>query len=467
MIFDIGLVFFMKNLKRDDIDFGKTDISKLFTKIFVPTLLGLLSGALIYLADGIFLGHGVGSDALAAVNIASPIFLITTGLALMFGSGVSIVVAIHLSRGNYKAANINVTQALFISVFLMVIITIPVFLFPETIASWFGSSDKLMPYVVDYLIYVSPAFLGSMLIVLGMFIIRLDGAPKYVMAANAIPSVLNIIISYIFVFHLDMGVKGAAIATSISQWIGGLMVIIYMFWFSKTLHIYKLKFSRTSLRLTIRNIGYMIKLGISSFIGETAMACTMIVGNILFMRSLQEDGVAAFSVACYLMPLVFMFGNAIAQSSLPIISFNYGLGNTSRMNQTFNISLKVAVAFGIVATLIGIFAKDEVISIFIESGENAHQIAASGFSYYAISFIFLLVNLTLIGYLQSLERFKPATTFTFLRSYIFVIPAFLILPLFLGDIGLWLAVPVSEFLTFCIILIYMVYKSEKQKAAIQ
>lgn len=451
--------------QKDAIDFGKMDISKLFAKIFIPTLLGLLSGALIYLADGIFLGHGVGSDALAAVNIASPLFLITTGLALMFGSGASIVVAIHLSRGNYKAANINITQAFIISIFLMVFISIPVFLFPETIASWFGSSDKLMPYVVEYLIYVSPAFLGSMIIVLGMFIIRLDGAPKFAMAANAIPSALNIIISYIFVYHLDMGIKGAAIATSISQWVGGLMIIIYMFWFSKTLHIYKLKFSKTSLRLTIRNIGYMIKLGGSAFIGETAMACTMIVGNILFMSRLQEDGVAAFSVACYLLPLIFMVGNAIAQSSLPIISYNYGLGIVSRIQKTFHISLKIAVVFGVLAILTGIFAKEEVISIFIKSGDKAFDIAASGFSYYSVSFIFLLLNLTLIGYLQSLERFKPATVFTFLRSYIFVIPAFLILPLFLGDKGLWLAVPASEFLTFIIILFYMLFQKRNKSVS--
>ncbi|MBZ9630441.1 hypothetical protein LB465_06575 [Salegentibacter sp. LM13S] len=449
--------------QRDAIDFGKTDISKLFPKIFIPTLLGLLSGALIYLADGIFLGHGVGSDALAAVNIASPLFLITTGLALMFGSGVSIVVAIHLSRGNYKAANINITQASVISIILMVLITIPVVLFPEIIASWFGSSDKLMPYVIEYLVYVSPAFMGSMIIVLGMFIIRIDGAPKFAMAANVIPSILNIIISYIFIFHLDMGVKGAAIATSISQWIGGFMIIIYMFWFSKTLHIYKLKFSKTSLRLTIRNTSYMIKLGGSAFIGETAMACTMIVGNIMFMSRLQEDGVAAFSVACYLLPLIFMFGNAIAQSSLPIISYNHGLGSVNRIKQTFHISIKIAVAIGVAATLIGIFAKVEVISIFIKHGDKAFAIAASGFSYYSFSFFFLLVNLTLIGYLQSLECFKPATVFTFLRSYIFVIPAFLILPLFFGDNGLWFAIPVSEFLTFCMIFIWFtVSKNENQ-----
>ncbi|MDX4973960.1 MATE family efflux transporter [Myroides odoratimimus] len=450
-------------MERDAIDFGKMDISKLFIKIFVPTLLGLMSGATVYLADGIFVGNGVGSDALAAVNIASPLFLIATGIALMFGSGVSIVVAIHLSRGRYKAANINITQALLVSVLLMLLISIPVFLFTETIAYWFGSSEKLLPLVVEYLVYVLPSFLGSMILVVGMFIIRLDGAPKFAMASNLIASILNILLVYIFVFPFEMGLKGAAIATSISQCIGAVIVIIYMLWFTKTLRLCKIKLSKTSIRLTIRNIGYMVKLGGSAFIGETALACTMIIGNILFMGRLQEDGVAAFSVACYLMPLVFMFGNAISQSALPIISYNYGLGNTSRIKHTFKASLKIAISFGIIVTLAGIFAKSSVISIFIKSDENAHDIATSGFPYYSLSFIFLLVNLVLIGYLQSLERFKPATIFMFLRSYIFVIPSFILLPQLFGNKGLWLAVPVAEFLTFIIIVFYLIFKRKKNE----
>ena len=178
-----------------------------------------MSGATVYLADGIFVGHGVGSDALAAVNIASPLFLISTGLALMFCSGVSIVVAIHLSCGNYKAANINVTQAVAISIMLMLLVSVLVILFPGTIAFWFGSSQKLMPTVVEYLVYVTPSSLGGMILVVGMFIIRIDGSPKFVMASNIIASILNIILLYIFVFPLNMGLKGAAIATSIAQWL--------------------------------------------------------------------------------------------------------------------------------------------------------------------------------------------------------------------------------------------------------
>lgn len=107
---------------RDALDYGEMRVSKLFYKLFFPTLLGLLSSVLLNLADGIFVGQGVGSDALAAINIAAPMFLVSTGIALMFGSGASIVAAVHLSKGNRKAANINVTQAFTVGLLLMLTI---------------------------------------------------------------------------------------------------------------------------------------------------------------------------------------------------------------------------------------------------------------------------------------------------------------------------------------------------------
>lgn len=440
---------------RDSIDFGRTDITRLFAKVFIPTLLGLMFGASVYLADGIFVGNGVGSDALAAVNIVSPLFLISTGLGLMFGSGVSIVAAIHLSKGNYKAANINVTQALSISIIAVSLLCVLILAFPQSIARMFGSSEKLFPLVLDYMFYALPSFFGTMLLVVGMFVIRLDGAPKFAMLSNIVASLLNIFLDYLFVFPMGMGIKGAAIATSVSQCAGAVMVIIYMLYFPKTICLYKPKFSRTAIRLTYRNIGYMVKLGFPAFIGETALACTMIVGNIMFMKYLHEDGVAAFSVACYLTPLVFMFGNAIAQSALPIISYNHGMDNRDRIRRTLDMSLKVAAVFGILACTVSIFGKDSIVGLFIPDNGLAARIADGGFSYYSLCFAFLLLNLVLIGYLQSMERFKPATVFMLLRSYILVIPSFIILPMLIGDKGLWLAVPVSECLTFICILLYM------------
>ena len=441
-------------MQRDALDFGRMNIPRLFVKLFVPTLLGMLFGALLNLADGIFVGQGVGSDALAAVNIAAPLFLVATGLSLMFGAGVSVVAAIHLSHGNKKAASINVTQAFTVSVFLMASVCVVVYLFPESTARLFGGNDRLMPYVLDYMLWIMPSLLGCMVTFIGMFVIRLDGSPKFAMMCEIVPSVINIILDYVCVFPLAMGIKGAAIATSISQLTGVLMVVAYFMRSHGQIYLYRPKFTCKSIRLTMRNVGYMVKLGASNFIGEAAMACLMVVGNYMFISRLGEDGVAAFSVACYLFPLVFMIGNAIAQSSLPIISYNYGCGQWGRIRHTRNLSLSLAAVCGLLTTIAGVLFSPALAGMFLKSGHPSWQIAVDGFPWYSLSFMLFAVNIVFIGYYQSIERPRQTIVFMLLRGFIVIIPMFILLPNIIGDIGLWLAVPLSELLTLVVITIY-------------
>ena len=132
------------------------NIPQLFIKLFVPTLLGLVFNAMLTLADGIFVGQGVGSNALAAVNIAAPIFLLGLGVSLMFATGVSVVAAVHLSRGNNKAANINATQALTVPFAIMSVVSVLIAVFAPQLCYLFGGSQTLEPLVVEYLTYISP-----------------------------------------------------------------------------------------------------------------------------------------------------------------------------------------------------------------------------------------------------------------------------------------------------------------------
>ena len=211
---------------RDALDYGEMRVSKLFYKLFFPTLLGLLSSVLLNLADGIFVGQGVGSDALAAINIAAPMFLVSTGIALMFGSGASIVAAVHLSKGNRKAANINVTQAFTVGLLLMLTIVVIVNVFPRQTAALFGGSEALYPLVHDYLFWVSPCFCFMIINIVGTFAIRLDGSPNFSMTINTLSALVNIVLGRLFIFPLDMGIKGAAIATSISG-IPGMVLVAW------------------------------------------------------------------------------------------------------------------------------------------------------------------------------------------------------------------------------------------------
>lgn len=441
----------MNNKNRDSIDFGTMSIPRLFVKLFVPTLLGLIFSALLNIVDGVVVGHGVGSDALAAVNIAAPIFLLSSSVSLMFATGVSIVASVHLSHGNSKAANINVTQALTVPLIPLALLSVAMLFGARQLGFIFGGSEALSPYVEDYLHWLTLFPLLQLVMVTGSFVMRLDGSPKLAMCVNMVPAVLNSALDVIFVFPLHWGIMGAAFATSISAGVGAAMVAAYLLFFSKNIHLYRPKFTRTSLYLTMRNIGYMAKLGFPTFVGEGAISCMMIAGNYMFMAMLHEDGVAAFSVCCYTFPLVFMFGNAIAQSQLPIVSYNYGLGDTGRIRTAFHFAVRLTAVLGTAMVLFGVFCCRPLITLFLDPATNAFRIAVEGFPLFSLSFVFFSLNVVLIGFWQSVERAKEAVTFMLLRGVVFLLPAFLLLPRAIGVSGLWLAVPLSEAVTFVVI----------------
>lgn len=237
-------------MNRDNIDWEKTDIPALFRKMFIPTLLGMLLGATINIADGCFVGHGAGSDALAAVNIVAPFFLLATGMGLMFGCGASIAASVHLSQSNVKAARINVTQAYIVAMLFMVSVAVLVMTHTTQAAVIMGSSERLMPLVKDYMRWVIPAMPFGMLMSIGLFVIRLDGSPKFAMWCNIIPAVINIVFDYLLVMPFGMGIEGAAIATAFAEFVGAMMIVYYMACKTKVLTLYKLKASWKSVRLT-------------------------------------------------------------------------------------------------------------------------------------------------------------------------------------------------------------------------
>ncbi len=215
-------------MKRDAIDLGKTHIPSLFRIYFVPTLLGMLSTCIVTAIDGIFVGHGVGSDGVAAVNIAYSPMMLLIGIGLMLGIGCSVVSSIHLSRGAVRTARFNLTQALVAATILVLIFWAFVYSAPVSFAKALGASPTLMPLVLDYLLWLTPGILFCVWSIIGLFIIRLDGAPQLAMWLNIIPCSLNAVLDYVFIFPLGMGLKGAAIATSISMAIGGILVMVYL-----------------------------------------------------------------------------------------------------------------------------------------------------------------------------------------------------------------------------------------------
>lgn len=443
-------------MKRDAIDFETEKVSVLFKKLLLPTLLGTIAMSAVTAIDGIFIGHGVGADGVGAVNIVVPIFQIFAGLGLMIGAGCSVVSSIHLSRQNFKAARLNITQAILFATTFSILLGGIMLAFPDQTAHLLGASETLMPQVIDYMVWVMPCFVFEMWIFIGLFIIRLDGSPKYAMWCNIIPAVINVVLDWLFIFPLDMGIKGAAIATMLCNVAGGLMALGYLLFKAENLKLIRLKLSRTSLLLTLRNIGYQCKIGSSTLLGELTLAVLIFIGNQIFMEYLGDAGVGAFGVACYYMPFFFMIGNAIAQSAQPIISYNYGISRWQEVKDARQLLLTTSLAIGVVVATLFLTIPDKLVALFISPDSLAGNIAIDGFPYFATGIIFFIINVAIIGYYQSIEQIKRATLYVFLRGCLILIPAFIILPKLLHTAGIWLAMPATEFSTTIIILISVI-----------
>lgn len=445
-----------RNLDRDKIDFGNGKIGQLFRALFFPTLIGMIFNTLLCVIDGIFVGQGVGADGIAAVNIVAPVFMVSTGIGLMLGIGASVIASIRLSEGNVKAGRIILTQAFTVGAIIIGILCALCLALPHAIIYGLGCSPRLEGKAMDYLLWLIPALMFVFVQCVGMMLIRLDGSPRYAMWVQVAAAVLNIGLDWYMVFPLGWGVMGAALATSISCVVGGILVIAYFIWFSDKLRFYRLKMSVTSMLLTLRNTGYMMKIGFATFLTELAMSVMMLTGNLMFMSMLHEDGVAAFAIACYLFPVVFSISNAVAQSAQPIISFNYGAHQYARVSRTLKVALLTAAVCGVLVAAVLAIGTPGIVSLFLQPGQPAYDIAIGGIPLFALCSIFFAVNIAFIGYYQSIERALASTLYTLLRGIVLLVPCFLLLPRLIGVPGLWLAIPAAEMLTCAIITVRFV-----------
>lgn len=450
-------------MSDDAIDFGTGEVGVLFRRLFFPTLLGMLGMSAVTAVDGIFVGHCVGSDGIAAINIVIPVLMLLTGIGLMVGSGCSVVASIHLARGKVKVARLNVTQALLAVTVVAVVLTCAMLADAAGTARVLGASQELLPLVVDYMVWYVPSWVFMVWTAVALFVIRLDGAPRMAMACSLVTALLNVVLDWLFMFPLGWGVMGAALATSLSTVAGGVMTIGYLLFAARRLRLVRLKMSAKSMRLTVRNIGYQCRVGLSALLGEATMAVLMFTGNLVFMHYLGDDGVGAFGIICYYAPFIFMVGNAIAQSAQPIISYNFGLGDLARTRQAEKVALATAAICGLTVTGAFSLLPQNLVGLFVPLDCAAAGIAVDGMPLFATGFVCFIFNLTAVGYFQSVERMLPATVFALMRGVVLLVPSFVVMPLVCGTRGIWLAMPVAEGLTAVAVIAFYLHGKARER----
>lgn len=444
------------------LDYAGSNIPKLFRILFFPTLAAMVFDAMFVIVDGIFVGHGVGPSGIAAIGIVSPLFTIVSGTGLMFGIGASVMASISLAQKRNREADTTITQAFIAGTLLMVIVALFLMLFTEKIISFLGGSVTLKENCIKYLLWLLPGIVFLMFQYIGMMLIRLDGSPIYAMLCNIIPGILNVFLDWFFIFPLQLGLKGAAMATSASCILGGTLALIYFLKFSEVLNFAKLKITIATLVDVVSHTCSIIKIGFATLLTELAMSVMIFTANHIFINMLGDNGVAAFSIACYLFPFLFSVNNSVSEAIQPIISYNFGAGNFQRVGKSLTTALIAATICGVIEVVTIAGGAEYLVMLFLDPGTEAFNLACDGLPKFALCGIFFALNIVFIGYYQSLKKSTKATVFTLLRGMIFVVPFFLFLPSIIGISGLWLAIPLSEIMTLIVILFDFKFNSENR-----
>ncbi len=421
-------------------DLEKDSINRLLFNFSFPAVTGMLISALYVIIDGIFIGKGMGGRGLAAINIAYPVITLGVALSLMFGVGGATVISVLQGEGKRDEAGRYLTHIIMLNIISYGIITIGVLFNYRYIIELLGSSEGLFEMVRDYLLTGVIFNIFFMLSVSLNAVVRNDRAPTYAMFSMALGAVTNIFLDWMFIFQMDMGMRGAALATGIAQGVS---------FFYLAGHFFKKK---CSIRPTLTPIKLSCLLrimnnGFPSFILEFAVAVVSISFNNVLMDYLGEIGVSAFSIIAYIFYIFRMIFSGLAQGIQPIVSYNFGAKKWVRVKATLVQGHKIAF---ITALMIigGVYFKGEWMVELFNGDEELIKIASRGLLLYSSAMIFLGANFINISYLQSMERSLVANLLSLVRSMVFVVIGLVSLPNLIGVDGIWLSLPFADFMTF-------------------
>lgn len=421
--------------------------AKSFFQYFIPTILGMMLMSINIVVDGIFVGNGVGSVALASVNVAVPVFSIIISISLLIGVGGGTLYSMAMGEGNTKQAQRLFTTSFVLITVVMIIIGLISLLNMESLARLFGANKETLPYAVDYMRIL---LLFSLILawenLLSIFV-RNDGDPQLAMIGLVVSALLNIVLDYWMIFVLHLEVTGAALATVIATLVG---LVIYLF------HFFKkgsgLKFIKTKWKL--KDLKQISLIGLPSFLSEAGTGVFVIGYNVAMAYYIGTSGVAAFAVINYLHTFMFLAFIGIGQSIQPMISFYYGAKEYGSIKETVKIAEIMGLALGVVFLGIGYFGADFLVSIFGVATEEITELATKGIPLFFLAYLFMGTNFIYMTYYQSIGYVRPSIGITVFRGFILLIAMLLVLPLWLGTTGIWLALPVAEGMVAITLLIF-------------
>ena len=427
---------------------GEERIGRLLLSLSLPATIGMLVQAMYNFVDTIFVGRGVGSMGIAGISISFPVQIFVMAFAQMFGIGGASVISRALGEKNHEKAKRAAGNVMAFSIAFGLAMTLLGYFFLDRLLIMLGASEAIIPYAREYLGII---LFGSVFFSFGMamnHVVRAEGKPKIAMAAMLISAVLNIILDPIFIFSLNMGIWGAALATVLSQAATSIYVLFY-FLSGKSL-------LRVSLRSLIPEWKIMretVSVGLSAFSRQVAGSLLAVVLNNSLVFYGGDIAVAVYGVINRLLMVFIMPMFGVNQGFLPIVGYNYGARKMRRARESVKLASTVTTLIALFSAIIMFLFARQLISIFTDETELIEP------AIFALRIVILAiptigVQVIASGMFQALGKAVPALFLSLLRQIIILIPLILVVPRFLGIDGIWISFPLADLISFAISLVF-------------
>jgi putative MATE family efflux protein len=437
-------------------ELGNEKIGLLIKKFYWPAFISVSVSALYNIVDRIFIGQGVGAEALSGVSIVFPIMLIFMAFGMLFGIGTGVNVSIRLGEGKHDKAEQTLGNGLLFMVLVSIFISVAVYLIMDPLLEIFGATDQTLQYASDYLLVLLPGIIFQVVGFSLNNVIRSEGNARVAMKTMLISAGSNIILDPIFIFGFNMGVKGAALATVVSMF---LMTIWVLFHFLNGKSVVKLYLKNMKLRANI--VWDIVSIGMAPFSMQIAASVVQGLLNTQLVSYGNDIAVAANGIVMSVSSMILMSVVAVNMAIQPIIGFNFGAKNFSRVKET----LYKGIVFGSVIALLGFIVVQSfpgaIVKLFNDSDIRLYQIGTRGLTI-GMSLVFLIGFQVVMGnYFQSTGKAKLAMFISLLRQVIVLIPMLFVLPRFFGLDGVWMSMPVSSFVSALIVAYF--FRKERLK----
>jgi len=416
----------------------------------------MISLSCYILADTFFIANWIGAYGLAALNFALPVFGAVFGVGLMLGIGGATKYAILKSQGKTNEAYRVFTTTLCLMLGFAGVFVVGGFFFSGALAAAFGAYGHVHEMSQTYMqviLIASPILMANSVLVC---FIRNDGAPKLAMAAMVSTSLMNILLDYVFIYLLDMGMFGAALATACAG-VSGFVIIICYFLRGK---------SALCLARGFYALREIFAIGLPSLITEISVGAVLVVFNIIIFGLSGNMGVAAYGVIANILIVIISIYNGIAQGIQPLVSKYYGLGETTNAKIILRYAL---ILMGVISAVIyaGVYFFAYPIASAFNSEQNAvlQNLAVSGMRIYFVGGIFAGFNIIVAMYFASEERTRPAFIISILRGFVFILPLVFLLSNIAGITGVWMTFPITEMIVCVIAVAFYRAKNRLNKTA--